>query len=58
MNINWSIPERSLEPPPAPPLPVCPVCREETDTFYKDKDGVVVGCDNCISTADAWEESA
>lgn len=40
-----------------PTWPVCPVCGEETDTFYKNADGVVVGCDNCIKTVDAWEEN-
>ena len=55
---DWNLPEPPLEPPPEPLLPRCPVCGEETDTFYKDKYGAVVGCDNCVSTADAWEETA
>ena len=37
-------------------VPVCPVCGEETDTYYKNKDGVIVGCEFCIETVDAWEE--
>lgn len=51
-------PERPLEPPPLPPeeWPICPVCGKETDTFYKDKDGDIVGCDECIQSVDAWEE--
>ena len=48
-------PERSLEPKDYD-LPVCPVCGEETDTYYKNKDGVIVGGDCCIETVDAWEE--
>ena len=35
-------PERPLEPKDYD-LPVCPVCGEETDTYYKNKDGVIVG---------------
>jgi hypothetical protein len=55
---DWSLPERPLEPPPDPPLPRCPICDAETDTFYKDKHGEIVGCDECVSTCDAWEETA
>ena len=36
--------------------PHCPVCSAECDTIYKNSDGDIVGCDECISTADAWEE--
>ena len=39
-----------------PKWPICPVCDEETDTYYKDKHGDSVGCDNCIQTSDAWDE--
>lgn len=53
---DWrDIPERPLEPPPEPPFPRCPVCGDETDTLYKDKYGDIVGCDNCVTTKDAWE---
>ena len=38
-----------------PTYPHCPVCGEECDTIYKDKEHDIVGCDNCVSTADAWE---
>ena len=55
---DWNLPERPLEPPPEPPLPRCPICGAETDTFYKDKNGDIVGCDECVSTCDAWEETA
>lgn len=37
------------------PLPRCPYCGEDADTVYK-KDGVVFGCGNCVSIADAWDE--
>lgn len=48
-------PPSYYEPPDPEPLPVCPVCGEETDTFFKDYDGAIVGCDNCIKPVDAWE---
>lgn len=38
------------------PLPRCPYCGEETDTVYMNRDGALLGCDNCVSTADAWDE--
>lgn len=38
-----------------PTYPHCPVSGEECDTIYKDKEHDIVGCDNCVSTADAWE---
>jgi hypothetical protein len=53
---DWSLPERPLEPPPEPPMPRCPICGEETDTFYRNKDLDIVGCDECVTTVDAWEE--
>lgn len=60
--MSWydNIPERPLEPPPLPPEepPICPVCGKETDTFYKDKHGDIVGCGECIRSVDAWEENA
>ncbi len=37
--------------------PRCPVCGELCDTFYKDMNGEVFGCDECVTTADAWEET-
>lgn len=52
---------RGFDPPPSyyePPEPktyYCPVCGEETDTYYKDKDGVIVGCDSCIVPVEPWE---
>lgn len=37
-------------------FPICPVCGEEADTFYKTDYGNIVGCDNCITKVDAWDE--
>lgn len=38
-----------------PRLPKCPVCEAETDTFYRNKDLDIVGCDECVCTVDAWD---
>lgn len=38
--------------------PKCPVCGEECDTFYRNADGEIVGCDECITALDAWEVTA
>lgn len=35
--------------------PVCPVCGERCGTIYRDKFFDVVGCDECVTTYDAWE---
>lgn len=37
------------------PIPTCPVCGEETDTLYKDRDGYIFGCGECVTSCDAWE---
>ena len=37
------------------PDPVCPVCGKVCDTFYtNDFAHEIVGCDNCITSADAY----
>lgn len=36
--------------------PICPVCGSETDRFYKNSYGDIVGCEECIVSVDAWEE--
>ena len=36
--------------------PVCPVCGEVCETFYKDEYGDILGCDECITVCDAWDE--
>ena len=38
-----------------PEYPRCPVCGEECEIIYRDKYLDVVGCDECISTVDAWD---
>ena len=36
-------------------VPFCPICGKECDTVYTDKDGEVLGCDNCVSHHDAFD---
>ena len=38
-----------------PKEPRCPICGQDAESFYKDIDGEIVGCDNCIKEVDAWE---
>lgn len=52
--MGWGVNDYPGEPKQAP-IPKCPVCGMETDTFYKDAYGDIVGCDNCISAVDAWD---
>lgn len=54
MTHNFDPPPSYYEPP-EPKTYYCPVCGEETDTYYKDKDGVIVGCDRCIVPVEPWE---
>lgn len=46
--------------PPLEPLevrhPRCPVCGDECDRFVKNIWGNIVGCDNCVTEVDAWDE--
>ena len=35
--------------------PICPICGESCNELYTDKNGDIIGCDNCVSTIDAWE---
>lgn len=41
---------------PQPSVPRCPECGEETDEFYKNSHGEIVGCECCIHLVDAWDE--
>ena len=50
----YNIPERPLEPPEYD-MPRCPVCGAETQIIFIDKYGDVVGCEECITTRDAYE---
>ena len=47
-------------PPPEIQMPICPICGQETDTFYRNAYGEIVGCDNpgCLAAVDAWDYMA
>lgn len=36
--------------------PRCPVCGEVCKNVYKDSYGEIVGCDECLTEHDAWED--
>lgn len=36
--------------------PKCPVCGEVCETVYKDVYGEILGCDQCLTARDAWDE--
>ena len=38
-----------------PKCPHCPVCGSECDEVYKDENGVVFGCENCVTKKSAWD---
>lgn len=41
------------------PKTICPVCHGDCEYVYKDIDGEVVGCDECLKRMDVddyWEE--
>ena len=38
-----------------PEVPICPVCDAECDTIYIGHNGDYIGCENCVTTRDAWE---
>ena len=46
--------------PPEQNVPECPICGTDMyEYIYKDTDGKIVGCDNCVSiccAAEWWEE--
>jgi len=38
-----------------PDYPHCPICGFECGTVYYNRDGEIAGCDECMSSRDAWE---
>lgn len=44
----------NLFPPDDPDYPCCPICGQECETIYK-IDNEIVGCDQCMTTRNAWE---
>ena len=35
--------------------PICPICGEECEEIFYDKNHEVCGCENCVTSRDAWE---
>lgn len=35
--------------------PVCPICGARCEDIYKDREGEIVGCDECLKRCNAWE---
>lgn len=38
-----------------PEYPHCPVCGSECSEIYKDENGDIFGCEECIEIENAWE---
>ena len=38
-----------------PTYPVCPICEQTCETIYISADNEIVGCDQCMTTRNAWE---
>lgn len=38
-----------------PTYPVCPICDQTCETIYTSADNEIVGCDQCMTTRNAWE---
>ena len=38
-----------------PKWPHCPVCGSECEDVYEDTNGVVFGCENCVTKKSAWD---
>lgn len=36
--------------------PICPCCGQECNTVYKDCYREIVGCDECLTAFDAWDD--
>lgn len=39
-----------------PEYPHCPVCGAECETVFTNEDLEIIGCNECVSSKDAWEE--
>ena len=52
----FSRPSEVRDLPENPPW-YCPVCGELVDRFYASVEGVIVGCDNCVSAYNPYPRS-
>lgn len=46
---RWGVPYGSFSPL------ICPVCGAESDTFYVNRYGDIVGCSDCVTCREAGE---
>ena len=37
-------------------MPICPICGQECDLVYKDYRNEIIGCDDCLTAFNAYEE--
>lgn len=51
--MGWGV--NDYPTPPEYQVPHCPVCGSECDTFFRDMEGNIVGCDECVDQLDAWD---
>jgi len=40
-------------PPPEKPMPICPVCGCECGIYYRNLNGEIIGCDECVDAVNA-----
>lgn len=40
----------------APVYPHCPICGAECETIYLDREKNIIGCDCCVTSADACQQ--
>lgn len=38
------------------PMPICESCGSEHEWNYKDENGYIIGCENCIAKTSVYEE--
>lgn len=54
--MGWGVHDYPEPPEPKPEeFPHCPVCGEWCDTIYRNREGEIIGCDNCVDSMDAWD---
>ncbi len=50
--MGWGV--HDYPEPPEQDMPICPECGEECETYYRDRTGAIIGCENCIDRLDAY----
>lgn len=54
--MGWGV--HDYPSPPEPDDAYCPVCNQICETLYRNWEGEIVGCDQCIDRVDAYEWQA